>query len=293
MKPNEGTYASLFERSRELREAIAAAEQARPRRLERGDLFFLKMPIALPVTWCAVFSHSQDHGLWYCVPGDSFSLVSAADVDVPASTVRSELKFRCQCGLWIHAEDVDLANRGDRLGPDEVDSVRAMVGQLATDPLAVLDDDVGHDPDYLEWIDELRLAVDAVADSLHNEDVHSVRLIGSEAAIEPGRQALSLAADDATTGVSEGDGPGLLQRLQVFQSPQGRLQGCIYDDGVVVEWHPVEMDAPTPVVRHDDAVMEWFSQEMFWCTRLIPWRGERIELSIDGERVAFEKPLRN
>ena len=291
MKPDEGTFSELFGRGCDIRDRIAAGELSRQKRIEPGDLFFLKMPVALPVTWCAVFPHSKDGDLWYCVPGDSFSLVSAVDVSSPASTVRGELNFRCQCGLWVHAEDIDLSNRVDRLDGDEVESIRAAVSKLSADPIAILADDaVGSDPDYVEWIDDLRLAIDALLDSLHNEQVHSVRLIGAESAINQFGQPLSLAADDSARAEPDSNVPALRQTLQVFESTEGRLQARLYDDGVIIEWRPATIETTTPVVLHNEEAMEWFSQGDFWCTRLSPWRESQVELSANGEPVAFRKP---
>ena len=290
MKPDEGIFSELFGRSCDIRDKIAAGEQSRQKRIEPGDLFFLKMPVAVPVTWCAVFPHSKDGHLWYCVPGDSFSLISAADVSSPASTVRSDLNFRCQCGLWVHAEDIDLSNRVDRLDGDEVESIRAAVSELSADPIAILADDaVGSDPDYVEWIDDLRLAIDALLDSLHNEQTHSVRLIGTESAIDQFRQPLSLAADDSVRLEPDSNGSALRQTLQISESVEGRLQARLYDDGVIIEWRPAAIETTTPVVLHNEEAMEWFSQGTFWCTRLIPWSESQLQLSANGEPVAFKK----
>ena len=294
MKPDKRIFRVLFDRSCKIQEELRAAEQSRNKRLEAGDLFFMKMPVPVPVTWCAVFPHSKDGDLWYCVPGDSFSLLSATDVSSPASTVRGEMHFRCQCGLWIHAEDIDLTNRFDRLDGAEVKTIRAVVSKLSTDPIAILaDDEVRDDPDYGEWIDDLRLAVDALLNALHNEQTLTVRLIGIESMITRSPQPLSLAADDSTTPVSDTTGPALLQRLQVFDSNQGKLQACLYDDGVIIEWHPAQIDTTRPIVLHAAESLEWFSQQTFWCTHLISWSEDRVELSVNGELVAFRKPARN
>lgn len=291
MKPDRNTFANLFDVSSDVRAQISARERSRPKRLEAGDLFFLKMPVPVPVAWCSVFPHSKDRDLWYCVPGDSYSLASATDVSSPASPVRDELHFRCRCGLWVHAEDIDLANRFDRLDVAEVDSIRTVISELSANLIAILfDDEVGSDPDYIEWIDALRLAVDTLLDSLHNEESHSVRLIGIESVIAHLGQSLSLAADDSATPVSDSTSPSLLQRLQVFDSVEGSLQACLYGDGVIVEWHPARIDSARPVVVHDATPMEWVSQETFWCTHLISWSDDRLQLSVNGELVGFIKP---
>lgn len=294
MKPEKAIFARLFDRSCEIRDEVNAQEQARQDRLGAGDLFLIKMPVPVPVTWCAVSSHSRDDDLWYCVPGDSFSLVSASDVTAPTSTTRSGLHFRCHCGLWIHADDIVLSNRLGRLDGSDLDSIRARVSKLAADPIAILTgEEVSDDPDYVEWIDNLRLAVDALLNSLHNEQAPSVRVIGKESALTPIEQPLSLAAADSTAPASEATGPQLLQRLQVFESAEGALQACAYEDGVILEWHPCSPDFTKPVVLHAQNTVEWVSQHKSWCTHLLPWDGGRVELAINGELVAIGKPPRD
>lgn len=173
----------------------------------------------------------------------------------------------------------------------EVDSICAVISGLSANPIAILfDDEVGSDPDYIEWIDALRLAVDALLDSLHNEESHSVRLIGLESVLARLGQSLSLAADDSVTPVSDSTSPSLLQRLQVFDSVEGSLQACLYGDGVIVEWHPAQIDSARPLVAHDATPMEWVSQETFWCTHLISWSDNRLELSVNDELRGFIKP---
>lgn len=290
MIPEKETFTKLFDRNREIRENIVAEQSARPSRVESGDLFYLKMPIPVPVTWCAVFTHSKDDELWYCVPGDSFSIVANTDVTLPSTSVRTELHFRCHCGLWVHADDIDLSNRVAQLNQSETNAIREKVSNFAMNPIGMASDDLSHDPDYVEWIQELRYSIDALTHSLHDEPTHFVRVIGPDASIEVYSESLSLAADDATdTGVGD-ESLGLLETRQVFDSSQGRLLVNLYEDGLLAEWHPNASEATTPKLELDSVALKWFLQGDYFCTQVIPWDGSAITLQVDSELISVTKP---
>ena len=170
MKPKKEDFEEVFDRSVEIRNKIIFEQSLRPKHLESGDLFYLNMPLPFPVTWCAVFTHSDDPCLWYCVPGDSFSCIASTDVKSQESAVRVQLNFRCHCGLWVHTDDIDLANRIDQLKKSDVQSIQDTLARIANDPLSVFAaDDISEDPDYVEWIEDLRISVAALAHLLHDE----------------------------------------------------------------------------------------------------------------------------
>jgi len=248
MIPEKETFTELFDRNCEIRENIVAEQSARPSRIESGDLFYLKIPIPVPVTWCAVFTHSKDDELWYCVPGDSFSIVANTDVTSPSTSVRTELHFRCHCGLWVHVDVIDLSNRVSQLNQSESQAIRAKVSSIASDPIGMTSNDSSHDPDCVEWIEELRYAVDSLLHSLHDELTHFVRVIGPDAAIEVYSESLSLTADDATDSALGIEAPGLIETRQVLDSSKGRLLVNLYEDGLLIEWHPTASESTAPEV---------------------------------------------
>ncbi len=290
MIPEKETFTELFDCNCEIREGIVAEQSARPSRIELGDLFYLKMPIPVPVTWCAVFTHSKDDELWYCVPGDSFSIVANTDVTSHSTSVRTELHFRCHCGLWVHADDIDLSNRVSQLNQSESQAIRAKVSNIAKYPIGITSDDLSHDPDYEEWIEELRYAVDSLLHSLHDEPTHFVRVIGPEAALEVYGESLVLAADDATDSAFGTEALDLIETRQVLDSSRGQLRVNLYEDGLLVEWHPDVSEATAPKVQLCSVVLNWFPQGDYFCTQVIPWDGSAVDLQVDSELISVTKP---
>lgn len=287
MKPNYDTFAVLLNQGREIQAAIRSAQSSRPERVEAGDLFLLRMPVPAPVTWCAVFSHTKDSNLWYCVPGDSFSLLANCDVGADEIEHMLPLNFRCGCGLWIHSEDIELANRISHVSDDVIVALRDKVSALASAPLSLLaDDEIGSDPDYEEWIDELRVAVDALRGSLHDEPADSVRRVDKRSEIAMTSQELNLAAAD---GDSDLELPTLIRMLQISDSNTGLLKACLYDDGVVLEWHPQEEEAPIPAIGSLGTELAWTSQEGSFCTGLIAWVNGTADVLVNHEQIQIVK----
>ena len=291
MKPDKATFEKLLASGLEIRDAMVSSQSDRPERLDAGDLFLLKMPIPVPVTWCAVFSHSQDDDLWYCIPGDTFSEISNLDVAADDIEHMMPLNFRSQCGLWVHAEDIHFSNRMSQVSSDVVMALRAKVSALASDPIALLsDDESGSDPDYQNWIAELQVAVDSLRNSLHDEPTNSARLIGPDMAVDAYGEVLSLAADDSTQ-TAEQKVPILLETRQISDSGEGRLQVSLFEDGIIVEWKPKKEDTPTPTVLHDQTPLEWFPQQKdLHCTIVIPWNEKTVNLTLESEEISVLKP---
>lgn len=287
MKPNHDTFAELLNQGLGIRGAITSSQSSRPGQLEAGDLFLLKMPIPVSVTWCAVFSHTKDSRLWYCIPGDSFSLLASCDVAADEIENMMPLNFRCRCGLWVHAEDMKLSNRISQVSNDIVVALRAKVSALASDPIALLDDDeVGSDPDYEDWIDDLRVAVDSLRESLHDEPASTVRLVDRKSELVLTQQQLNLAAADADGDLEL---PKLIRTVQVFDSADGLLKACLYDDGVVLEWHPSEEESSKPTIACKGTDLAWTSQDGSFCTGLIEWMNGTADLSVNNELIQIVK----
>ncbi|QDV11494.1 hypothetical protein CA51_13580 [Rosistilla oblonga] len=287
MKPNHDTFAELLNQGLEIQNAIASTQASRSERIESGDLFLLKMPIPASVTWCAAFSHSKDSDLWYCVPGDSFSLLANCDVASDETEHTMPLNFRCRCGLWIHSEDIDVSNRISQLTEDIVVALRDKVAALADDPIALLSgDEIGSDPDYENWIDELRIAVDSLRESLHDEPTISVRLVDRKSELALTQLELALAAADNDPEIEL---PTLIRTLQVFKSIDGLLKACLYDDGLVLEWHPSDEESSKPTIASHGTELAWTPQDGSFCTGLIVWVNGAVVVTVNHELVQIAK----
>lgn len=131
-------------------------------KLQAGNLFIMKMPNDdLGISWCAVKPHSQDEQLWFCVPGDQTNVFNEK-TDICVETERMpKFTFRCDCGTWIHEQDVNLNNVIENTNAD---ALQMKVREIAENPFDVR----SIDPDYNDWIEELRKAVFDFANALHN-----------------------------------------------------------------------------------------------------------------------------
>ncbi len=197
------------------------------------------------------------------------------------------LNFRCGCGLWVHSEDIELANRISHVSDDVIVALRDKVSALASDPISLLaDDEIGSDPDYEEWIDELRMAIDALRDSLHGEPADSVRRVDKKSEIAMTPQELRLAAAD---GDSDLELPKLIRMLQIFDSDEGHLKACLYGDGVVLEWHPLDEQASKPAIASHGTELVWTSQEGSFCTGLIAWVNGTADVVVNHEHIQIVK----
>ena len=127
-----------------------------------GSLFIFKLPVEVPVQWCAIFQHPDNEELWFTVPADEFSLVGTKDVEVPEGTACGPLNLRCQSGVWIHANDFSTVKQVGEIEAIFVEQVQDRLSRIVSGDLPDASFLVGveSDPDYLEWIEELSEAVD-------------------------------------------------------------------------------------------------------------------------------------
>lgn len=289
LKPDNKTFVELFEKGRQIQEKILAWQRLRSSQIEAGELFYIRMPLPFPLTWCAVFQHPRDSAIWYCVPGDSFSIATAADVEVPASEVREPLNFRCNCGLWIHTDDIDLSSRFDQLDAAYNRAIRATVSAISKSPLAVLaEDDNAEDPDYIEWISELKMAVDALAHLLHDDHESAVRLVGKEATIAQQTEALSLAAAPSESPEAE-EQAELLEVRSLNDIYYGRLRARLYTDGVIIEWRCDDEDVPPPQLRHENQKVDWFGDTGDLYSAPLPWSDGQVTVKIGLDTVTLPR----
>ena len=285
MKPESDTFTKLFEKARLIQDSILDWQSRRPPEIQAGELFYLTMPLPFPVTWCAAFQHPRDPALWFCVPGDSFSIVTAADVEAPASEFCEALNFRCNCGLWVHHDDIDLKTRFDEVLPAVHRQIKATVSALAKDPLALLaDDNNAEDPDYLEWISELRMAVDALTHLLHDDYESSVRLIGPEWSVGKSAASLSLAAAPGEEPTVEPNSD-LLDTRQLPHYGHGSLLASLYIDGIVIEWRSDDEEVPPPTIVYDGQPINWLGGDGLFFSATIPWLDNEVKIKLGPEVV--------
>lgn len=289
LKPDSKTFMELSEKGQQIQEKILDWQRHRSSGIEAGELFYISMPLPFPLVWCAVFQHPRDPAIWYCVPGDTFSIATTADVEVPGSEVREPLNFRCNCGLWIHRDDIDLSSRFDQLDVGINRSIRATVAAIAKNPLAVLaDDDNAEDPDYVEWISELRMAVAALAHLLHDDHESAVRFVGKESVVTQATEVLSLAAAPSESQVAE-DEPKLLEVRALDDIYYGTLHANLYTDGVIIEWICDDEDVPPPQLRHEDKAVDWFGDPGHLFSTTLPWSTNQVTVKIGLDTVTLPR----
>ena len=83
--------------------------------------------------------------------------------------------------------------------------------------------------------------------------------------------------------------PKLIRTLQVFDSADGLLKACLYDDGVVLEWHPSEEESSKPTIVSQGIDLAWTSQDGSFCTGLIEWMNGTANLSVNHELIQIVK----
>ena len=289
LKPDSKTFMELTEKGRQIQEKVLDWQRHRSNEIDAGELFCISMPLPFPLVWCAVFQHPRNAALWFCVPGDSFSIATAADVEVAGSEVREPLIFRCNCGLWIHRDDIDLNSRFDQLEAGVCRTIRATVSAIAKNPVAILaDDDSAEDPDYIEWITELRMAVDALAHLLHDDHESTVRLVGKESSITKAAETLSLAAAPTESVVAENE-PRLLDIRSLDDIYYGTLRALLYTDGVVIDWTCNDEDIPAPPLVYAGKAVRWLGTVGHFYSSTVPWSDDQVTLKIGLDTVTFPK----
>lgn len=146
----------------------AAAIAQLPKEVSPGDLFVFRLPKPVPVEWCVVFSHPDNRDLWFVVPGDQCHLIGTRDIEVPTFAEYGPMNLRCGCGLWIHSDDFNFEFRTGRLDMQYIEQVRDRLAQIVDNDLPTVESirETDTHPDYVDWMEDLSAAVDALESEL-------------------------------------------------------------------------------------------------------------------------------
>ena len=141
--------------------------------IHSGDCFLFTESLDLPVRWVAALQHKDSLDLWYFVAADDFPLVGSCDIELPESDPNSPLVIRCEVGLWVRSDDVDLEKYLGRIAAEFVSQARDRLSQMVQGDVIVTESaSVAEvDPDYVEWIHELHRAAELAEARIQAEPV--------------------------------------------------------------------------------------------------------------------------
>ena len=295
----ESLFKNGLEFQRKKRERIAGLEN----RVGPGDLFVFSVP--LPISWCVVFSHSQDKDLWFIVPGDDFPEVGTHDVALPDSDEEGPLNFRCSYGLWVHSEDFDFNNRIGQIRLQHVEQIRDHLARIVRGDLPTAESiiEVDEDIDYQEWIGELSAAVQQFEQRLLNEEASEQQTIVIPASAFKQRSidelaefispaAFALAAESAIDSpVESTTGSAVSAKLPVDLENK-TIFAIKYDKGLVIQAFGFDDQPPEMQFGESDKKsVQWHQDKQCFTSSLIAFEGGKVHLVIDEQSFSIDEQV--
>jgi hypothetical protein len=280
-----------------------------PGEVSQGDLFFFRLPKQVPVEWCVIFSHPDNRDLWFVVPGDQCHLIGTRDIEVPDFAEYGPMNLRCGCGLWIHSDDFNFEFRTGRLDMQYVEQVRDRLSQIVDNDLPTVDSirETDAHPDYVEWIEELSAAVDALESALVTKvNIEADQIVVTLARKKWPEQLRDLFPSPfSTAGIAAASGglvgvlAGLLDSKDTPSEPPayhliendapGDLIAIEEGNGASLIYSPKDDERP-PATRDISEVdnpkqLDWKqdpSGKYYHSFPLLSWQNDQVEVDITG-----------